>query len=100
MIVECKKQFSEHIFWDVAREEVDMKAHSSFIVQRVLEYGTMQDWHLLRSYYGVDHIVTLCKAMRTLDPVCLSFICAISQTSKEDYRCYHTKQLNPTLWNS
>ena len=96
----CKQQFSEHLFWDVVREEVDMEAHASFIVQRVLEYGTMQDWCLLRDYYGVDHIVALCKTMRTLDPVCLSFICAITQTSKEEFRCYHTKQLSPTLWNS
>ena len=95
-----KPQFSDHLFWDVVREEVDMDVHASFIVQRVLEYGTLQDWRLLRSYYGLDTIVALCKAMRTLDPICLSFICAVFNTSKEEYRCYITRQSNPTLWNS
>lgn len=96
----CRQKFSEHLFWDVYREEIDMDAHASFMVQRVLEYGTIDDWRLLRSYYGLDHIVSLCKAMRSLDPVCLSFISAISNTPKESFRCYHTRQSNPTLWNS
>lgn len=94
------QQFSEHLFWDVVREEVDMDVHAAFIVQRVLEYGTLEDWRLLRSYYGLDTIVALCKTLRTLDPVCLSFICALSNTSKEEYRCYTIRQSNPTLWNS
>ena len=96
----CKQQLTGHLFWDVSREEVDMDVHASFLVQRVLEYGTWDDWRILRDYYGVDHIVALCKSMRTLDPVCLSFISAISDTPKEEFRCYHIRQSNPTLWNS
>lgn len=96
----CRQQLSEHLFWDVIREEVDMEKHALFITQRVLEYGTLEDWHLLRSYYGIEHIVEMCKSMRALDPVCLSFICAISQSKKEDFRCYHTRLSNPTPWNS
>ena len=48
----------------------------------------------------IDKIVEECKKMRTLDPVCLSFICNISHTNEEEYRCYHFRQYNPTLWNS
>ena len=96
----CRQQFSGHLFWDVCLDEVDMEVHASFVVQRVLEYGTMSDWHLLRAYYGLDHIVALCQSMRSLDPVCLSFISAISQTPKEQFRCYHTKQSMHTPWNS
>lgn len=94
------RQFSPYLFWDIDMSQADMDTHPSQIVQRVLEYGKLSDWNLLRSYYGLDKIVAECKKLRSLDPVCLSFICAISNTSKEDYRCYHFKQLNPTLWNS
>lgn len=69
-------------------------------IQRVLEYGEMQDWRLINKIYGLPKIVEVCKGLRTLDPVCLSFICAISHTKKEDYRCYRIRQSNPTLWNS
>ena len=96
----CRHQFSEHLFWDVVREEIDMDIHAAFVVQRVLEYGTMADWRLLRAYYGLEHIVSLCQMMRTLDPVCLSFISAIANTPKETFRCYHTRQSMPTPWNS
>lgn len=96
----CRHQLSEHLFWDVVREEVDMEAHASFVVQRVLEYGTLADWRLLRDYYGLDYIVSLCQAMRTLDPVCLSFISTIANTPRETFRCYHTRQSMPTPWNS
>lgn len=69
------------------------------IIVRVLEYGTLEDWRLIRSYYGLDKIVECCKQARSLDPVALSFICCISHTRKEEYRCYHTAQSNPTPWN-
>lgn len=90
---------SSTLFWDVDLKEVDLDKQASFFIQRVLEYGDLHDWSLIQSYFGLDVIVTECKKLRTLDPICLSFITAISHTKKEDYRCYHTAQLNPTLWN-
>lgn len=80
--------------------QVDMDKAPGQIIQRVLEYGGWADWQLILNYYGLDKIVDVCKHLRTLDPVCLSYICAISYTNKEDYRCYHIRQSNPTLWNS
>lgn len=71
----------------------------SQIIQRVLEYGTMDDWRIIRSYYGIDKIANICSKLRTLDPVALSFISSISHTDKKEYRCYRTRLSNPTLWN-
>ena len=34
-----------------------MNTHSSYIIQRVLEYGQMNDWRLINRYYGLDKIV-------------------------------------------
>lgn len=86
---------SSALFWDVDLKEVDLDKQASFFIQRVLEYGDLHDWSLIQSYFGLDVIVTECKKLRTLDPVCLSFITAISHTKKEDYRCYHTAQSFP-----
>ena len=60
----------------------------------------MNDWRLINHYYGLQKIVEECKQMRTLDPVCLSFICTISHTKEEDYRCYRFRQSFQTPWNS
>ncbi|MBR1546484.1 MAG: hypothetical protein IJ633_06800 [Prevotella sp.] len=92
--------FSPNLFWDVDSSTLSMDDHSRFIIQRVMEYGQMRDWRLIYRYYGLDKIVEECKQIRTLDPVCLSFITTISHTNKEDYRCYHFRQSFPTLWNS
>ena len=93
-------QLSPVLFWDMDKEQLDVERHSPGLIQRVLEYGTLQDWRLTRDFYGMDRIVADCKRLRTLDPMALSFICALSNTNKEDYRCYHFRQSNPTLWNS
>ena len=93
-------QFTENLFWDTDVTTLDLNKFPAYIIQRVLEYGEMQDWRLNNKIYGLPRIVEVCKGLRTLDPVCLSFICAISHTKKEDYRCYRTRQSTPTLWNS
>ncbi|MBR1521594.1 MAG: hypothetical protein IJ635_10205 [Bacteroidaceae bacterium] len=92
--------FSKNLFWDADSSHLSMDANSPYIIQRVLEHGEMNDWRLINHYYGLDRIVDECKKMRTLDPVCLSFICTISHTKEEDYRCYHFRQSFPTHWNS
>lgn len=94
------EKFSKNLFWDVDTSRLTMDDNPAYIIQRVLEYGQMDDWRLIYRYYGLNRIVEECKKMRTLDPVCLSFICTLSHTKEEDYRCYHFRQSTPTLWNS
>ncbi len=93
-------RFTENLFWDADMSKLDLNKYPAYVIQRVLEYGEMQDWKLINEIYELPKIVEVCKGLRTLDPVCLSFICAISHTKKEEYRCYRTRQSNPTLWNS
>ena len=93
-------QLSDICFWDVDKEQFDLDKFPGHIIPRVLEYGTMNDWRLILSYYGLDKIVEVCKQVRTLDAVSLAFISTISQTNIEDYRCYRIRQSTPTLWNS
>jgi len=97
---ECIDRLSKVLFWDVDMNDADMDKYPAHFVQRVLEYGNMDDWRLLRDYYGLPKIVEVCKSLRTLDPVCLSYITTISHTKEEDYRCWHFRQSFPTLWNS
>ena len=85
------------LFWDIDREQLDAERHSAHLIQRVLEYGTLNDWRLTRDYYGLDRIAHDCKQLRTLDPMALSFVCAMTDTNKEDYRCCKLRQSIPTL---
>lgn len=89
------KHFSCHLFWDMNPKELDMDICPRQIIQRVLEYGSWEDWKLICAYYGLDRIVSETKQMRSLDVKVLAYLCCISDTKKEDYRCYHFQQLNP-----
>ena len=91
---------NQRLFWDIDTRNFNIDENAAWIIQRVLEYGTMKDWMILEDHFGVDKIVSYAQTLRTLDPVALSFLCFISGTKKEDYRCYHFAQSFPTLWNS
>ena len=70
---ECLSKLSPFLFWDIDMSQASMDACPQQVVQRVLEYGNLDDWRLIRAYYGLHRIVELCKQMRTLDPVFLIF---------------------------
>ena len=91
--------FSEHLFWDIDEQELDMDKHAAFIVERVLDYGMMNDWLVIKNYYSLEQLVKIAKNVRNLMPKSLSFIAAISDTKITDYRCYKLAQSTPPLWN-
>ena len=93
------KNFSNNLFWDVNPDDVDMEEHASFIVQRVLEYGTTEDWNYILSYYGLTRILSLALQFRSLDPKALAFLSVISKTPRENFRCYTTRRLKRQHWN-
>ncbi len=60
---ECMEQFSPHLFWDVRKEDINLDAHAQYVIQRVLEYGLLGDWNLIKSYYGLPKIVETAKGL-------------------------------------
>lgn len=92
--------FSQHLFWDVDLADFDFNQHKNFFIQRVLEYGKMKDWELVKELYGMEAIKTAALNARSLDAVTLSFVSTIFQIDKTEFRCYKHRQLFPNLWNS
>ncbi|NJN77776.1 MAG: hypothetical protein HC803_05130 [Saprospiraceae bacterium] len=39
---------SPHLFWDVDVNEVDLDNHAAFILERVMRYGQLSDWILIK----------------------------------------------------
>lgn len=91
--------FSPHLFWDFDRSGLSETALSAQWVQRVLEYGVLDDWKILLGIYGMDTIISVAQGIRSLDPVSLAFLSSLSGIPKENFRCYSTKQLIPRHWN-
>lgn len=79
--------FSTNLFWDIDPETLDMERHSKYIVARVLEFGTFDDWLLLCRYFTLPVIIEKARTLRTMDSKSLAFISAVGNVSKELFRC-------------
>lgn len=88
------EKLSPVLFWDIDRDQFDPEKNSAQLIQHVLERGELDDWRLVRDYYGLDRIASDCKGLRTLSPEALAFVCTMTDTKKEDYRCYNS----PSSW--
>lgn len=80
-------QLSKHLFWDVERSTLDFDKNEKLIVQRVLEFGLLDDWRIINQYYGLHRIVEIAKTFRTLEPFALSFIASLANVPVTDFRC-------------
>ncbi len=92
--------FSPHLFWDVDSEKFDLEKHAVQMIQKVLEFGKIEDWELLKLYYGLEKIKNVSLNLRSLDAVTLSFVSTIFKIDKKEFRCYKHRQLVPNYWNS
>jgi hypothetical protein len=96
---DIRHKFSSALFWDTDREELDMEKHKAFIIARVLDYGTWDDWRLIRDYYSIEKIKETALNIRSLFPQSLSFIAAVTHTPIQEFRCYTQKQSTPRHWD-
>lgn len=92
--------FSKHLFWDVDLDGFDFEKHKVHLINKVLEYGMINDWNLLKELYGLEIIKEVSLNLRSLDAVTLSYLAAIFKIDKTEFRCYKHRQLFPTYWNS
>jgi hypothetical protein len=91
--------FSPHIFWDVDVQSIDMEKNGVFVLQRVLQYGILKDWVLLKSIMGVDNIKAFAIQLPTLDDVSISFLSNLYKIDKSEFKCYKNKQSNQNYWS-
>jgi hypothetical protein len=92
-------QLSSVIFWDTNSSMIDWDKRAQFVIQRVVMYGTVQDWEAIKKYYGLNKIRELMLRERELDPKALSFLSCIFGIPKEQFRCSKEKQLTPAHLN-
>ncbi|MDP4814100.1 MAG: hypothetical protein NWR79_06525 [Saprospiraceae bacterium] len=69
---------SKHLFWDTPLTKIEVEKDKSFIIHRVLEYGLIDDWHLIAAWYGLTEIGRVATQFRTLDPKALAFLVNIT----------------------
>jgi hypothetical protein len=91
---------SEHLFWDVDGADVDLQRNKRFVIQRVLEYGTLDDWRLIRDHYGLETIADVAARIPNLDRKSACFVATLTHRPKEDFACYSKKPSTARHWVS
>ena len=90
---------SKTLFWDVDIASIDPEKHASYVIERVLSLGTMDDFKLLKLHYGKSKIKQTAQMLRYMDERVLHFCSAYFGIPITEFRCYTEKQLNQTHWN-
>lgn len=58
------RTLTPQLFWDVDPQNIDIKKHASWLIVRVLQRGTWEDWLLICSFYGKKTIGELAPALK------------------------------------
>ena len=90
---------SSHLFWDVDKNALEFEKSKEQIIYKVLEFGLMQDWKIIKEIYGLEKIKKISLELRSLDIITLSFLATTFNIDKSNFRCYKLKQSGPNFWN-
>lgn len=89
----------DELFWDIDVNTLDVDKHARFIIQRVIQRGSMQNWLEIKRLYGLDYIKQEILQMRSLDRKTLNFFSIYFDISKDNFRCYSIQQSIPPHFN-
>lgn len=88
-----------HLFWDIDLESLDFSKNARFVIQRVIQKGSLKDWVAIKEFYGIDLILHEILMIRDLDLKTLNFFSTYFGLEKDKFRCFTTQQSNPTHFN-
>jgi len=90
---------SKKAFWDVRFEEIDFENHVRFVIEKVFNHGNWADQIAVMNYYGLERLKKEVVSIPNLRPTVVSFLSALLQIPKEEFRCSITKPLNQLHWD-
>ena len=90
--------FSQNLFWDADPALLDYDSNRRYVIERVLNRGTLSDLKLAFAHYGRDVIRDVALSLRTLEPKALSFISCVLSIPMENFRCYTRKRSAKAPW--
>ena len=96
---EFVKTLSQTLFWDVNISTIEPEKHAPYIIDRVLQRGTMEDFKNTLAYYSKQKVANTATRLRYMDKTVLAFCIAYFNIPKKKFRCYAERQLHPTHWS-
>ena len=82
------QSLSQRLFWDVDPKTIDDCAHCRYVIQRVLERGSVEDIKATVAHYTLPFMIAEAQKIRSLDPVTLAFAACLGNVKEDTFRCY------------
>ena len=86
------------LFWDTNVALWDWERNAPFIVERVLQRGTVEDFKTIVAHYGRERLREIIKQLRYLDNKALHFSAVYFHIPLNEMRCYNIRQSTPIHW--
>jgi len=90
---------SKSLFWDTDTTKLDPKKHKAYIIDRVLARGTLEEFKIIKDFYGKTKIKNVAKKLRYMNNIELNFCSIYFKLPITQFRCYIYKQLNQSHWS-
>jgi hypothetical protein len=93
-----KPVLSKQAFWDVDMDKIDYERNARYVMEKVIDRGSFDDFISLRNYYGDNKIKKEIVNASWIGEKEIYFCCAIFGLEPDDFKCYTKKQLDPKRW--
>jgi len=88
-----------YLFWDTEINKIDFKKNARFVIQRVIQKGSIDDWIVNKDFYRMDLLKREILLIRDLDAKSLNFFSVIFDVNKRNFRCFSIQQSIPKHFN-
>lgn len=88
----------KELFWDINFDQIDFNENRLLIIERVLNFGNIEEFKAIVAYYGRDTIKEAVRKAGYLDPKTLEFVVSYFNLKREEIRCFSKKQLRQPHW--
>ena len=72
------------LFWDVKFDSIDWDQNAPFVIRRVSQRGTLNDWNQIVAHYGLEKVKEELLKTRFLDNRSLSLFSLLFKKNSDD----------------
>lgn len=73
------------LFWDTDPASLNADDHAAYVLSRILERGTREQWQEACEYYGRERMVSILTRVRGLEPRSVSFCALVLGVPKDEF---------------
>ncbi|MEX2483826.1 MAG: hypothetical protein WED10_04685 [Brumimicrobium sp.] len=99
-IINLVENLSNHLFWDTDKSSLLNNSSEIFVLERVMEYGNIDDWRAINSFYKRKKLKKLVVQLKNISDKSFAFLSNYFDIPKEKFACYTKNQSQRNFWNA